>query len=380
MVTMAGKRDYYEVLGVDRSASDTQISEAYRKLALKYHPDRNPGDDDAVARFKEAAEAFEVLSHPDKRARYDRYGHVGLEGPGGGAPHFRDVQEIFEAFGDILGGGLFGNLFGGGLGRRRRRRAGADIRCDVTLELREAATGATKTVRFRRHETCTTCNGTGAKPGTQPERCTYCGGRGQVIQSTGIFSLQTTCPACRGEGKVIREPCGECHGSGFVLMSVTREVKIPPGVDSQTRLRLPGEGEPSPDGGPRGDCYCIIAVQPDPLFQRDGRHLICQVPISYPQAALGATIKVPTLDGCEEIEIPRGTQTGDLFRLKGRGMPDMRHHGRGDLVVHVFIDVPKRLSPEHERILRELAEVENSNVTPQRKSFFNKLKEYFQSG
>jgi len=380
MATMAGKRDYYEVLGVDRSASDKQISEAYRKLALKYHPDRNPDDEEAVARFKEAAEAFEVLSHPDKRGRYDRYGHAGLEGPGGGAPHFRNVHEIFEAFGEIFRGGLFGDFFGGGLGRRHRRRAGADIRCDASIELREAATGVTKTIQFKRHEACPACNATGAKPGTHPETCAYCGGRGQVVQSTGIFSLQTTCPACRGEGKVIREPCGECRGSGFVLRTVTREVAIPAGVDSQTRLRLQSEGEPSPDGGPRGDCYCFITVRPDPLFQRDGRNLICEVPIGYAQAALGATVKVPTLDGCEDLEIPRGSQSGDVFRLKGRGMPDVRHRARGDLMVQILIEVPKRLNPEHERLLRELAEVENNNVTPQRKSFFSKLKEYFQSG
>ncbi|MGQ9575313.1 MAG: molecular chaperone DnaJ [Thermoguttaceae bacterium] len=374
---MAGKRDYYEVLGVDRTASDKQISEAYRKLALKYHPDRNPGNEEAVARFKEAAEAFEVLSNPEKRARYDRYGHAGLEGFGG-APQFRDVEEIFEAFSHIFSDGLFGDLFGTRTSRRRRR-AGADIRCEVSLELREAVTGTTKTVQFRRHEVCPTCDGSGSAPGTEPERCRYCGGRGQVVQSTGIFSLQTTCPACHGQGRVIRHPCGRCQGSGFVLQQVTREVKIPPGVDEGTRLRLSGEGEPSPDGGPPGDCYCFIRLQPDPLFQRDGRNLICQVPISYAQAALGTTLKVPTLDGCEELEIPRGTQSGEAFRLRGRGMPDPRFHTRGDLIVQVFIEVPKRLSPEHERILRELAEIESGNVTPQRKSFFAKLKEYFQT-
>ncbi len=378
MVTMAGKRDYYEVLGVDRSASDSQISEAYRKLALKHHPDRNPGDEEAVSHFKEAAEAFEVLSHPEKRARYDRYGHAGLEA-GGGAPHFRDVHEIFEAFSDIFGSGLFGDLFGGGRGGRRRR-AGADVRCDVTLDLREAASGVTKTIQFERHETCSTCAGSGAKPGTEPERCRYCGGRGRVVQSTGIFSLQTTCPACHGEGSVIRHACADCRGSGYVPAKVTREIKIPPGVDSQSRLRIPGEGEPGPNGGPRGDCYCFISVRQHPLFQRDGRHLICQVPISYSQAALGTQISVPTLDGCEELEIPRGTQSGEIFRLKGRGMPDPRHRTRGDLVVQVFIEVPKRLSADHERILRELADVENSNVSPERKSFFAKLKEYFQTG
>lgn len=375
MVVMAAKRDYYEVLGVDRSASEKQISEAYRKLALKYHPDRNPGDDDAVRRFKEAAEAFEVLSHPDKRARYDRFGHAGLEGAGG-VPEFRDVNDIFAAFRDIFSDSMFGDFFGGSRGGRVRR--GANVRCDAVLDLHEAATGVTKTVQFERHETCSACRGSGAKPGTQPERCRYCGGRGQVVQSTGIFSIQTTCPSCRGEGSIIREPCHECRGSGYVLARVTREVKIPPGVDDNSRLRLQGEGEPSPDGGPRGDCYCFISVREHALFHRHGRDLICQVPISYPQAALGATVDVPTLDGREELEVPAGTQSGDVFRLKGRGMPDPRARHRGDLLVQVYVEVPKRLAPEHERLLRELAEIENTHVTPARKTFFSKLKEYFQ--
>ena len=377
---MAAKRDYYEILGVGRSASDDEIADAYRKLALKYHPDRNPGDEDAVDKFKEAAEAFEVLSNSDKRARYDRYGHAGLEGPGGGAPHFRDISDIFEAFGDIFGGGLFGDLFGGtGRGRRRVRR-GADIRCQIVLDLAEAARGASKTVQFSRHEVCTDCGGSGARPGTQPEPCQYCGGRGRVIQSTGIFSLQTTCPSCRGEGAVIRHPCPHCGGSGYVPQEVTRDVKVPAGVDNDTRLRLQGEGEPSPDGGRPGDCYCFVRVREHPLFQREGPHLICQIPIGYAQAALGAKIEVPTLDGRQELDIPPGAQNGDLFKLAGHGMPVPRQRRRGDLVVQVFIEVPKKLTAEHERILRELAEVENKNVSPQRRSFFKKLKEYFQSG
>ena len=376
---MAAKRDYYEILGVGRSASDDEIADAYRKLALKYHPDRNPGDEDAVDKFKEAAEAFEVLSNSDKRARYDRYGHAGLEGPGGGAPHFRDISDIFEAFGDIFGGGLFGDLFGGtGRGRRRVRR-GADIRCQIVLDLAEAARGASKTVQFSRHEVCTDCGGSGARPGTQPEPCQYCGGRGRVIQSTGIFSLQTTCPSCRGEGAVIRHPCPHCGGSGYVPQEVTRDVKVPAGVDNDTRLRLQGEGEPSPDGGRPGDCYCFVRVREHPLFQREGPHLICQIPIGYAQAALGAKIEVPTLDGRQELDIPPGAQNGDLFKLAGHGMPVPRQRRRGDLVVQVFIEVPKKLTAEHERILRQLAEVENANVSPERRSFFKKLKKYFQS-
>jgi molecular chaperone DnaJ len=378
MATMAGKRDYYEVLGIDRSASDGQISEAYRKLALKFHPDRNPGDEEAVGKFKEAAEAFEVLSHDEKRAAYDRYGHAGLSG--GGAPQFHDLGDIFEAFGDILGGGgLFGDVFGRGRGRGRQARRGGDIRCDVTLDLLEAAHGTAKIVQFERHQKCDTCGGSGAKPGTRPEVCSYCGGHGAVVQNAGIFSMQTTCPSCHGSGAVIRQRCSSCHGSGYLPGRVTRKIDIPPGVDTGTQMRLHGEGEPSGSGGPPGDCYCVIHVSEHALFRREGQHLICQVPIAYPQAALGAVIEVPTLDGREELTIPAGTQPGEVFTLRGRGMPDPRHRGRGDLLVQVSIEVPKKLAERHEQVLRELAEIENTHVTPKRKSFVDKLKEYFQS-
>jgi molecular chaperone DnaJ len=228
-----------------------------------------------------------------------------------------------------------------------------------------------------RHEKCETCGGSGAKPGTQPERCRYCGGRGQVVQSTGIFSLQSTCPSCHGSGQTIRDPCGSCRGAGYVQKKVTRKVDIPAGVDDRTRLRLSGEGEPSPQGGPPGDCYCFIHVAEHSLFQRRGQDLYCQVPINYPQAALGATIEVPTLDGRENLKIPAGTQNGDVFTLKGRGMPDPRYRGRGNLMVQVHVEVPKSLNPEHEAALRRLAEIENVNVGPARKSFFDKLKELF---
>ena len=371
---MVEKRCYYEILGVQRNASEGEISRAYRELALKHHPDRNPGDEEAVARFKQAAEAFEVLSHEDKRARYDRFGHAGLEAVGSGAPRFHDVGDIFSAFGDI-----FGDIFGGGRTAGRQVRRGAHIRCQVTIGLMEAARGTDKSVEFQRHEICETCRGSGARPGTRLERCPYCGGTGQVVQSTGFFSMRTTCPSCHGAGTIIKDPCKKCSGAGFELHTVTRKVTIPPGVDDGVQLRLAGEGEPSPDGGPRGDCYCLIRVTEHPLFQRDGPHLICQVPITYSQATLGSKIEVPTLDGPEELEIRAGTQTAEVFRLKGHGMPDLQGHGRGDLLVQVHIEVPKKLSSEYEEILRRLADVENANVTPKRKTFFEKVKKCFQA-
>lgn len=377
MAVMPQQRDYYEVLGLARTASDAEIAAAYRKLALKYHPDKNPGDEDAVRRFKEASEAFEVLSHADKRARYDRYGHAGLEGVGG-APQFHDVSEIFNAFGDIFGDSLFGDLFGGGGGRRGRRAAkGSDVRADVTLDLLEAARGVKKTIAFSRHERCDDCGGSGARPGSKPQTCKYCGGRGQIMQSAGIFHMQSTCPACRGAGTTIKDPCTACRGEGVVLRRVEREITIPAGVDDTTRLRVAGEGDPSPHGGPPGDCYVFLKVKPHPLFEREGDHLICRLPISYAQAALGATVEVPTLDGREELKIPPGTQPGELFRLRGQGMPDPHRRGRGDLLVHLTVEVPKHLTPRQEELLRELAEEEQSNVSPQRKSFFETLKEYF---
>jgi len=377
---MAEKRCYYEVLGVSREASDGEVSEAYRKLAMQYHPDRNPGDEEAVTRFKEAAEAFEVLSSPEKRARYDRYGHAGVDGGGAGS-HFSDISDIFEAFGDIFGGSAFGDLFGGGRSRGGRRvHRGADIRCRVTLDLEEAASGTAKVVKFERHQACKTCQGSGAKPGTQPEACEYCNGRGRVVQSSGVFSVQRPCPACRGQGAVIRTPCTDCKGQGFLPGKVTRKVDIPAGVDDRTQLRLSGEGEPSPDGGPPGDCYVSIRVREHELFHREGLHLVCQVPIGYSQAVLGAKIDVPTLEGRHELTIPPSTQTGEVFTLKGKGMPDPRYGGRGDLLVQVQVEVSKTLNERHEELLRELAEVEHAEVTPKRKSFFDKVREYFQYG
>ena len=334
MATMAEKRDYYEVLGVDRNAGEAQISEAYRKLALKYHPDRNPGDDEAVVKFKEAAEAFEVLSHPEKRARYDRYGHAGLEGGGAAAlprrlRHLHRLRRHFRR-------GLFRRF----LRRRRPRRgsiSGGDIRCEVTLDLIEAARGtvenrplpAARGLRNLRRHGGQAGHAARALPLLRRPR------PGGAIRPASS-RMQTTCPSCHGSGQVIREACRACRGTGYVQKKVTRKVDIPAGVDDGNRLRLSGEGEPSPDGGPPGDCYCFIHVTEHPLFQRRGQDLLCEVPISYSQAALGATIEVPTLDGRESLAIPAGTQNGDVFTLKGRGMPDPQIPRPRQPVVQVY--------------------------------------------
>ncbi len=365
---MAAKRDYYEVLGVAKSASAKEIADAYRKLAIKHHPDKNPGDAEAVAKFKEAAEAFEVLHDADKRSRYDHFGHAGVEGSPG-FHQFTDVNDIMEAFGDIFGGGVFGDFFGGGRRGRRQVHKGGDVGCTLRLDLLEAARGVTKTVEFERHEKCTGCDGSGAKPGTKPQTCSYCGGRGQVVQASGFIRVQTTCPACRGAGTVVKDPCPKCRGAAYTLRRVKREVIIPAGIDDEMRIRLAGEGDPSPDGGPAGDCYCTVHVAAHQLFQRHGQDLVVHVPITYSQAALGATIEVPTLEGREPLEVPAGTQPGEVFKLRGRGMPDPRRRGRGNLLVEVNIEVPKHLTTRQETLLRDLAAEERAHVSPHRLKF-----------
>lgn len=373
---MATKRDYYEVLGVDKNADQATISAAYRKLAMQYHPDRNPGDKEAEAKFKEAAEAYDVLHDAEKRARYDQYGHAGMNGGMGGGTQFHDISDIFEAFGDVFG---FGDLFGGGRrsGGRQRPRRGADVRCFVKLTLNEAATGVKKTVSFHRHEHCKSCSGSGSKPGSKPQTCSYCNGRGQIVQSQGFFSVQTVCPKCHGSGVIITDPCPDCRGSGLTESNVEREIEIPAGIDDSTQMRIQGEGEPSSNGGPNGDCYVSIQIYEHPIFTRDGNNLECRVPISYAQAALGATIEIPTLEGTEQYEIPAGTPTGKVFRLKGKGMPELRSHRKGDLLAQVYIDVPKKLTKEHEEVLRKLAEIEDVNVSSGRKSFWDKITALF---
>lgn len=375
---MATRRCFYEVLEVSKSADKRQIAKAYRRLAIKFHPDSNPNDEQATERFHEATEAYEVLSDDTKRGRYDQYGHAGVQA---GGQSYQSSEDIFEAFGEIFGGGMFGDLFGGG--RRssgKRHRRGNDVRADVTLTLEEAATGAEKTIKFSRNDRCETCRGSGAKPGTSADQCKVCAGRGQVLQQAGILRVQTTCPQCRGTGAVISDPCGDCRGRGVQNKAVELQVSIPAGVDDGMRVRLSGEGEASPDGGPEGDCYCFIAIKKHELFHRDGRNLILQLPIAYTQAVLGADVKVPTLSGSEVLHIKRGTQSGEIFNLRGKGMPDPQGGGRGDLLVQTFIETPKKVSAKQEKVLRELAELERADVSPQRKSFLDKIKSYFPSG
>jgi molecular chaperone DnaJ len=378
---MSEKRDYYEILSVERTASKGQIDRSYRKLAIKYHPDSSKAED-AVERFKEASEAYEVLSDADKRARYDRYGHSGVNG---GASQFNDVEDIFEAFGEMFGGGgggVFGDLFGGrggggGGGRRRRARRGADIRCNVTLTLDEAAKGVCKDISFRRNVGCKSCEGSGAAPGSKPETCSTCGGRGQVVQSAGILRVQTACPHCGGAGQRISQPCTDCRGTGLQSEKAELPIEIPAGVDDGMRVRVQGEGEASPDGGPPGDCYCFVSVKEHELFKRDGTSLILQLPISFSQAALGAELEVPTLDGPETLRIDPGTQNGEVFTIKGKGVVDPRGGRIGDLLVQVFIEVPKKLSAEQEELLRQLAELDSESVLPHRKTFLEKVADLF---
>jgi molecular chaperone DnaJ len=372
MVSMASKRDYYEVLGVAKDASPDQIKKAYKKAAIANHPDRNPGDEEAVARFKEAAEAFDVLSDPNKRGRYDRFGHAGVQG--NGAHQFTDISDIFEAFGGIFD---FGDMFGEGRSRGGRAHRGGHLRSAVTIDLLEAAEGCSRTLEVRRHESCPTCHGSGAKPGTQPVTCDYCGGRGRVMHTQGFFRVQTTCPGCHGSGRVIREHCPNCSGSGTQLRTAKIEVKVPSGVDNGMQLCLRGQGEAGPMGGPAGDLYVDIQVKPHPFFERHERNLSCRVPISFTQATLGTEIEIPLLDGRQRLTIPKGTQPGELLKLSGLGMPDPHGGRRGDLYVEVQVEVPKHLSERQERILRDLAELERVEVTPHRKSFFDKLKDYF---
>ena len=377
---MTTQRCYYEVLGVVRTASPDELKKAYRKLALKFHPDRNPDDEDAVSSFKEAAEAFEVLNDTDKRSRYDRLGHAGVRGATGGRAGFQDVNEIFGAFGDLFEG--FGFQFGGG-GSRGGRRAGASrgesLQTKIRIDLTEAFHGCKRELRISRHEPCDVCQGSGCKPGTSPVKCATCGGQGQVIQSQGFFKFQTTCPACRGRGTVVKNSCQSCNGQGRLLKEVTREVSIPAGIDAGMQMCLRGEGEAGVNGGPRGDLFVDVDVKKHPLFQREGQDLMYRLPITFGQAALGAEIEIPTLKGPESLKIKPGTQPGEVNRLRGFGMPDPRGgNGRaGDLLVEIQVEVPRKLSSEQEELLRKLSDLDHKDVMPHSKSFFEKVKQLF---
>jgi molecular chaperone DnaJ len=372
---MATKADYYELLGVSRTVTDEELKKAYRKAALKYHPDRNPGDKAAEEKFKELSEAYSVLSDPEKRASYDRYGHAAFEQ--GGAPGFGgfDFSGNFE---DIFGD-LFGDIFGGGGGRggRRRPRRGEDLSYNLEISFEEAAFGTEKTISIPRMVQCETCQGKGSKPGTTSKTCTTCRGSGQVRFQQGFFTIARTCNQCGGQGSVISDPCGPCRGTGATRKTSMLQVKIPAGVDSGARLKLRGEGEASLAGGPAGDLYVLLRVREHPLFSRQHNDVICEIPISFPQAALGSEIEVPTLEGKLKMKVPAGTQSGNVFRLRSKGVIDLHNGGRGDQLVRVMVETPRKLSPKQRELLEEFARLDGEGVHPMTKGFFEKVRELF---
>lgn len=369
------KRDYYEILGVPRDASEDQIKKAYRKLALQYHPDRNPGEKAAEENFKEAAEAYEVLRDPEKRNLYDRFGHEGLRNTG--FRGFTSFDEIFSSFSSI-----FEDFFDFGPrgGRRSRRGAvrGDDLRYDLSISLEDAERGKTQEIELQKEENCETCKGAGHPESSPPERCPQCGGSGQVRHTQGFFTLATTCSRCQGQGVHFRELCKTCRGKGRILKAKTVTLKIPPGVDSGSKLRLTGEGAPGMYGGPPGDLYVVLHVESHEFFEREGDDLLCQIPISFTQAALGAEIEVPTLGGTEMLAIPKGTQTGDVLRIRKQGMPSLRTGRKGDLVTHIFVRTPTNLTEEEEDLLRRFSKVHGETAFAGQKepSPLEKVKDY----
>jgi molecular chaperone DnaJ len=368
------KRDYYEVLGVARNASDDEIKKAYRKLALQYHPDRNPGNAEAEEAFKEASEAYEVLRDPEKRGLYDRFGHDGLRNTG--FQGFTNFDEIFSSFSSI-----FEDFFDIGPRSRRRRTGpmrGDDLRYDLGIPFMEAAKGGAKDIEIEKEEGCEECGGKGYPEASPPTACTDCGGAGQVRRTQGFFSIATTCSRCRGRGVVYSEVCKGCRGNGRILKKKPLNLKIPPGVDHGSQLRLVGEGGPGSNGGPPGDLYVVLHVEAHDFFERDGDRLLCQIPISFPQAALGGEIDIPTLDGNEKLKIPKGTQTGDVLRLRGHGMPNVRTGRKGELQAQIFVRTPTNLSERQEELLRELASLRGGEAVGDDKDStpFDKVKDY----
>jgi len=371
------KQDYYELLGVDRGADEATLKKAYRKLAMQYHPDRNPDDKAAEAKFKEVSEAYDVLKDAEKRAAYDRFGHAAFEqggagGPGGAGGGFSDFGDIFEEF--------FGDAFGGrGRGRRRSGpQRGDDLRYNLEINLEDAFNGRSEEVTIPSSEPCGTCGGTGAEPGTKPEVCDMCNGAGKVRASQGFFMVERTCPKCGGQGHIIKNPCKTCNGSGSISKQKTLSVKIPKGVEDGTRIRLSGEGEAGPRGGPSGDLYIFISVRPHPIFKRDGDLLFCQVPIEMAKAVLGGELEVPTIDGKRaRLKIPEGTQTGKQFRLKGKGMPELNGGYVGDMIIEAIVETPVKLNKRQRELMEEFAAEGGTKCHPRSEGFFAKVKDFW---
>lgn len=366
------KRDYYEVLGVSRDVGEQEIKKAYRKLAMKYHPDKNPGDKGAEEQFKEAAEAYEVLRDKEKREIYNQFGHEGLEGRG--FRGFSGFDDIFSSFGDI-----FEDFFGLGTRKRRSRvRSGNDLRYNMEMSLEDAFHGKEEEIAFRKWETCGGCEGSGITPGSEPQVCSTCQGRGQVVRSQGFFQISTTCPSCQGQGRVITDPCYECGGAGKTEAERKITVKIPPGVDSGSQLRLRGEGEPGEQGGPPGDLFVVIYVEDHHFFSRDGDQLFCEIPVSFVQAALGDKITIPVFgkEGEVDLKIPGGSQPGDILSLPGEGMPNLRRKTRGDLLVKINVKIPKKLTQSQRSLLEKFAETEGRKKSKKEKHFWDKIKNH----
>jgi molecular chaperone DnaJ len=370
------KKDFYEVLGVNKDASEDDVKKAYRKLAMKWHPDRNPDNPKAEEHFKEAKEAYEILSDSQKRAAYDQFGHAGVDASAAAGAGGAGFGGFGDAFSDI-----FGDIFGGAGGRGRSSvYRGADLRYNLEVSLEDAARGTETRIRIPALEECGTCHGSGAKPGTQPVTCTTCQGHGQVRMQQGFFSIQQTCPKCHGSGKIVSSPCSTCNGAGRIRQHKTLSVKIPAGVDEGDRIRLSGEGEGGVNGGPAGDLYVVIHLKPHPVFTRDHNDLHCEMPVSYTAAALGSDIELPTLDGYAKIKIPAGTQTAQMFRLRGKGIKGVRSHSHGDLICHVVVETPVNLTARQKELLQELEAInvkDGGKHNPRAKSWMEKVKEFF---
>ena len=377
MATATMKMDYYEVLQVERTASDGELKVAYRKLAMQFHPDRNPNNPEAEERFKQCSEAYQVLSDPDKRAAYDRYGHAGVSGagPGGfnGGNPFQGQGDLGDIFGD-----LFGEMFNmGGNRRASRAQRGRDLKFDMRLEFEEAVFGVEREISIRRAEVCEDCSGTGSEGSKQPETCQQCGGRGQVRSQQGFFSVARTCPVCSGTGSVVRNPCKTCRGDARIQREHKILVKVPAGVEQDTRIRYSGEGDAGRFGGPGGDLYVVLEVKAHKFFERDGDDLHCVIPVSFPQASLGTELEIATLEGKETLKVPEGTQSGKEFKLKGKGVPHLNSHGKGDLIVEVRVQTPNKLSKQQKDLMKQLAETMTVENVPSSRGLFGKVKNIF---